>query len=319
MRLAWKRKVSRKGATARYPREWKIVLKFIPAVRRRLAACKERETIRGGSSWKQQARNASNYHSRMEGVLKWSKDGAKMARHQSAFRIIVGCRKTAQADLHHQRRIPVTMSKPLELEFVLVSSDYATMNAVSGAVKKYGGKFILVPTADAAHDCLNRRKIDGVFVDLEVPGALGVIEGIRKGTSNAKAVIFGCVSDSKEYTLALSAGANFLLRKPLNEDSIALHITITKELLERERQRYFRHAVNLPVILNDGEVEQHARMTNLSKAGMAVRTAKALKFETKSMSKNKRTEGLALALRWTGLSEKTKNQIQIEQPAAENQ
>jgi len=41
----------------------------------------------------------------------------------------------------------------------------------------------------------------------------------------------------------------------LNEDSIALHITIAKELLERERRRYFRHAVNLPVILNDGEVD----------------------------------------------------------------
>jgi DNA-binding response OmpR family regulator len=169
------------------------------------------------------------------------------------------------------------MSNPLELEFVLVSGDYATMNAVSGGVKKYGAKFILVPTAEAAHDCLNQRKIDGVFVDLEVVGALGVMKSIRKGTSNAKAVIFGCVLLAKEYTHALSAGANFLLRKPLNEDSIALHITIAKELLERERRRYFRHAVNLPVILNDGEAEQRARMTNVSEGGMAVRTTKALK------------------------------------------
>src|SRR2546429_6882620 len=168
------------------------------------------------------------------------------------------------------------MSNPLELEFVLVSSDYATMNAVSGAVKKYGAKFILVPTAEAARDCMNRRKIDGVFVDLEVPGALGVMESIRKGTSNAKAVIFACVLRAREYTDALSAGANFLLRKPLNEDSIALPITIAKELLERERRRYFRHAVNLPVTLNDGE-GQHARMTNVSEGGMAVRTAKNLK------------------------------------------
>src|SRR6267378_1728708 len=142
------------------------------------------------------------------------------------------------------------MSKPLELEFVLVSSDYATMNAVSGGVKKYGAKFILVPTAEAARDCLNRRKIDGVFVDLEVSGALGVVESIRKGTSNSKAVIFACVAHAGEYTDALSAGANFLLRKPLNEDSIALHITIAKELLERERRRYFRHAVNRPADLS---------------------------------------------------------------------
>lgn len=172
------------------------------------------------------------------------------------------------------------MSQPLELEFVLVSSDYATMNAVSGGVKKYGAKFLLVPTAEAARDCLKRRKIDGVFVDTQVPGALGVMENIRKGTSNNKAVIFACVTDAKEYTLALSAGANFLLRKPLQEDSVALHITIARDLLERERRRYFRHAVNLPVVLKEGEVEQHARMTDLSEGGMAVRTTKALKHSS---------------------------------------
>src|SRR5260370_37045715 len=116
------------------------------------------------------------------------------------------------------------MSSPAEVEFVLVSSDYAVMNAVSGGVKKYGGKFLLVPTAEAARDCLKRRKIDGVFVDMEVPGALGVMEGIRKGTSNNKAVIFGCVADVKVNTLTFSAGANFFLRNRLNAKGVPVRI-----------------------------------------------------------------------------------------------
>ncbi len=168
------------------------------------------------------------------------------------------------------------MSQLSELEFVLVSNDYATVNAVSGGVKKHGAKFILAPTAEFARDCLNRRKIDGVFVDLEAPEALAVIEGVRKGASNNKAVIFACLADAKDNTRALSAGANFLLRKPLNVDSIAVHITIAKELMVHERRRYFRQAVNLPVVLKEGETEQHARMTNLSEGGMAVRTAKGI-------------------------------------------
>ncbi len=172
------------------------------------------------------------------------------------------------------------MSPLSELEFVLLSNDYATTKAVSGGVKKHGAKFILVPTAGTARDCLNRRKIDGVFVDLEVPRALEVIEGIRKGASNNKAVIFACVADAQENTRALNAGANFLLRKPLNVDSIAVHITIAKELMTRERRRYFRHAVNLPAVLKDGEVEQHARMTNLSEGGMAVRSAGELRHSS---------------------------------------
>ena len=158
------------------------------------------------------------------------------------------------------------MIEPLALEFVLVSSDYATMQAVSKAVKKFGSKFVLVPTAHEARECLNRRKIDGLFVDMGVPGALGLIESTRKGASNNKAVIFACL-----------VGANFLLRKPLTEEGVGMHITISKELLLRERRRYFRHTVNLPVTLKEAAAEQQARITNLSGSGMAVRTAKPLK------------------------------------------
>lgn len=169
------------------------------------------------------------------------------------------------------------MNPPLALEFVLVSSDYATMQVVSKAVKKIGAKFVLVPTAHEARECLNRRKIDGVFVDMEVPGALGLIESTRKGTSNNKAVIFACLVNAKESTQILAVGANFLLRKPLSEEAVAMHITISKELLLREQRRYFRHPVNLPVTLKEGELEQQARITNLSGGGLAVRTLKPLK------------------------------------------
>ena len=169
------------------------------------------------------------------------------------------------------------MTQPLELEFVLVSSDYATMTAVSKGVKKFGAKFVLVPTAHEAREHLNRRKMDGVFVDMDVPGALGLIESTRKGTSNTKAVIFACGGSAKESAQILAVGANFLLRKPVTEDSVAMHLAISKELLVREQRRYFRHAVNLAVTLNDGVAEQQGRMTNLSGGGMAVRTAKPLK------------------------------------------
>jgi len=169
------------------------------------------------------------------------------------------------------------MSMPIELEFVLVSSDYATMNAVAEGVKKYGGKFVLMPEEGAARDYLSRRKTDGVFVDLEVPGALALIESIRKGTSNSKVVIFAFGRSSKQHTSTLNAGANFLLRKPATVDSVALHITISKDLLIRERRRYFRHAATLRVLLKEGEMEQHVRMTNLSEGGMAIHTVKPLR------------------------------------------
>ncbi len=168
------------------------------------------------------------------------------------------------------------MSPPIELEFVVVTSDYSMMHAVSDGVKRYGGKFVLLPAAESALDYLKRKKTDGVFLDMEVHGAIGLIEAIRRGTSNRKVVIFACGKNSREYTMTLNAGANFLLRKPLSVDGVALHLTIAQELLVKERRRYFRHPVNLSVVLKEGEAQQRARITNLSEGGMAVHTIKAL-------------------------------------------
>jgi CheY-like chemotaxis protein len=170
-----------------------------------------------------------------------------------------------------------TMSTLAELEFLLVSNDYATLTAVSGGVKKYGAKLGLVPTAEAARDYLERKKIDGVFVDMQVPGMLGLIEAVRKGSSNGKAAIFAVVQNAGETTATLNAGANFVLRTPLSAEGVALHITISKDIMLRERRRFFRHAVNLAVTLKDGQGEQRGRILNLSEGGMAVRTVKGLK------------------------------------------
>ncbi len=169
------------------------------------------------------------------------------------------------------------MSTLTELEFLLVSNDYATLTAVSAGMKKYGAKFSLVPTAEAARDYLERKKIDGVFVDMQVSGTLELIEAIRKGSSNGKVAIFACVANAAETTATLNAGANFVLRTPLNVDGVALHITIAKDIMLRERRRYFRHSVNLSVTLKDGEGEQRGRVINLSEGGMAVRAVRGLK------------------------------------------
>jgi ActR/RegA family two-component response regulator len=169
------------------------------------------------------------------------------------------------------------MSTLTELEFLLVSNDYATLTTVSGGMKKYGAKFSLVPTAEAARDYLERKKIDGVFVDMQVSGTLGLIEAIRKGASNAKVAIFACVASTGETTATLNAGANFVLRAPLSVDGVALHITIAKDIMLQERRRYFRHAVNIPVMLKDEEGQQRGRIVNLSEGGMAVRAVKGLK------------------------------------------
>ena len=169
------------------------------------------------------------------------------------------------------------MSTASDLEFLLVSNDYAILTAVSGGMKKYGAKFDLVPTAEAAREFLERKRIDGVFVDMQVLGALELIEAVRKGATNGKTAIFACIQNASQTTATLNAGANFVLRAPLSVDGVSLHITIAKDIMMQERRRFFRYAVNLSLILKDGEGEQRGRIINLSEGGMAVRAVRDLK------------------------------------------
>jgi response regulator RpfG family c-di-GMP phosphodiesterase len=172
------------------------------------------------------------------------------------------------------------MTSPTTFEFLLVSTDYQTLTAVAGALKQIDANLGFVPTVEAARDYVGRRKIDGIFVDMEIPGAVDLINFIRQSSCNRHAMVFGCRGTGIESPETLEARVNFLLQKPLSEEVVLSHVTSAREVMARERRRYFRHPVSLPVSLSGNGMEQRARMTNLSEGGMAVHTVKPVEFHS---------------------------------------
>ncbi len=170
-----------------------------------------------------------------------------------------------------------TLVSPTLLEFLLVSNNYKTLTAVTGGLKQFGASFGFVPTTDSAREYLGRRKMDGIIVDLQVHGALDLIQAIRKGSSNRYAAVFACLESAQESPAALAAGANFFLHQPLTAESVLSHVTAAQTMMAQERRRFFRHPVSLPVFLAAGGAQQRAMMVNVSEGGMAVRVAKPLK------------------------------------------
>ncbi len=166
------------------------------------------------------------------------------------------------------------VAPPAVLEFLLVSNNYKTLSVVKGGFEELGAHFGFVPTSELAHDYIGRHKIDGIFVDFEVPGALDLIHSIRLGSSNRYAVIFACVRSATESTAMCAAGANFFLQKPLTVESVVSSITRAQDMMAREQRRFFRHPVSLPVLLTVNGTQQRTMMINLSEGGMAVRGAK---------------------------------------------
>ena len=116
------------------------------------------------------------------------------------------------------------------LEFLLVTAEYTILKTVTAGLKQFKANIGCMTTMDAARDYVGRRKVDGIFLDLQVESALDLITAIREGTSNRFAVIFACVGDRLESKAALRAGANVSLQKPLVLENISSCVAGAREL-----------------------------------------------------------------------------------------
>jgi hypothetical protein len=170
------------------------------------------------------------------------------------------------------------MAATTALEFLLISNNYQTLTAVADGLRQIGASFDFASTSEAGRDYIGRRKVDGIIVDLDVPGAHDLIRSIRQGTSNRGAVVFACLPSGDTSPVALVAGATFLLSQPLTPESVASQVSAARNSMVRERRRYFRYPLSLPVHLTSNGVEQRAMMTNLSEGGMAVYIVKPVEY-----------------------------------------
>jgi CheY-like chemotaxis protein len=161
-------------------------------------------------------------------------------------------------------------------EFLIVCRDARCHTVLTSAIHELQG--IATTTADtiAALAYVTRRKLDGIFVDMRIDGALSLIGSIRRGTSNRFAAVFACAGEHEDASRLLNAGANFVVHKPVDRDEIATVLNSASQMIETERQRYLRHQLSLRVTLKTAAGEQKAMTSNISRGGMAVRCMQSL-------------------------------------------
>jgi hypothetical protein len=168
------------------------------------------------------------------------------------------------------------MEPTTALDLLLVSNSHHTLAAVTGGLKEIDATLNFASSSEAARDHIARRRVDGIIVDLDLPGAQDLILSIRKGVSNRGAVVFACLPSASQSPVALVTGATFLLQQPLSPECVASHVTAARNLMLQERCRYFRYAAHFPVALTAGGTEEQAMMTILSEGGMAAYCVKPL-------------------------------------------
>jgi CheY-like chemotaxis protein len=156
-------------------------------------------------------------------------------------------------------------------EFLVISSDIAAYKTITRTVAKTNPVVDYTSGIATARAFIARRKIDGIFLDMELLGSLDLVQDIRRGGSNRFSVIFACAAQNEDASVLLGAGVNFVLYKPLVTNVVLDALDSASPMIMAERKRYLRYQLMVPVVLRLREQEQQAVTANVSRGGMAVR------------------------------------------------
>ena len=155
-------------------------------------------------------------------------------------------------------------------EFLVVCGDRSVFKSLAGAIRQVNGRLNCAPSAHGAGCYLARRKVDGIVIDMKVPGALELIQRVRAASANKSSVIFACMGATTEAQFALRVGANFVMHRPLLPDKIARMFSVAAGMMSAEKRRYYRYPLMVPVELKVNGRVVESTMSNLSEGGMAI-------------------------------------------------
>ena len=161
----------------------------------------------------------------------------------------------------------------MNLESLLISQDAALLGVLRPTLEKIAVNIRVCSDIKPAHDLLARCKFDAVIVDCDdLKGGADLLSDLRKTQSNARSVAFAVLNGKTSTQEAFQSGANFVLQKPLTPLNATRCFNAALNFMVRERRRYFRHPVEMPVrILLLNAPELSATSTNVSEGGVALR------------------------------------------------
>jgi CheY-like chemotaxis protein len=170
----------------------------------------------------------------------------------------------------------------MNLDSLLISTDPALVGVLRPTLEKISVRIEVCPESQVGSDLLRRRKFDAIIIDCDdLPGGVDLLRSLRKTPSNSKAISFGVLHGKTTTQEAFECGANFVLQKPLSALQAARCFNAALNFMIRERRRYFRHPVEIPVRLGMPKGPAlTASSTNLSEGGMAIRIATPLAKDT---------------------------------------
>ena len=161
----------------------------------------------------------------------------------------------------------------MALECLLVTRDSTLLAQIKSIINTHAASLDLRQDSASAIELAGRRHWDGVVIDCDDgAGGTEALAKVRNSRSNKETVIVAVVNGSTSVETALDLGANFVLRKPIQEARLRSVLNIALDKMECEHRRYFRYGIDLPVRFGHPPGECFtARMKNVSEGGLAIK------------------------------------------------
>jgi DNA-binding response OmpR family regulator len=170
----------------------------------------------------------------------------------------------------------------MNLESLVISRDTDLLGTLRPVLESMAVNVQACPDILAAASLLEKSKMDAIVVDCDdLPAGIDLLKSIRATRSNASSVAFAVLNGKTSTQQAFQFGANFVLQKPLTPMSVTRCFNAALNFMVRERRRYFRHPLEVPVhIIAPGKREMPATTTNVSEGGMSIHCAAQFSKDT---------------------------------------
>jgi CheY-like chemotaxis protein len=162
---------------------------------------------------------------------------------------------------------------------LLVSDDVGTIEEFKIPLRQLSISSEVCRDGPTAISLLKLRKFDAVIVDLQLGQESGtVLDQLRLSASNRTTVTLAVSGGEAVSTAASRKKVCFVIERPLSPLSVRGALKAAYGLILRERRRYFRCPISIPVvILRQNVPDVRCDSVNISEGGMALSTFVPLK------------------------------------------
>jgi DNA-binding response OmpR family regulator len=109
-----------------------------------------------------------------------------------------------------------SIENAMNLDSLVISGDAALLAVLRPALEKISVDLEVCPEPRASRHLMAKRKFDAVIIDCDdLPEGVGLLQALRQTQSNSRSVAFAVVNGKTTTQEAFTAGANFVLQKPV--------------------------------------------------------------------------------------------------------